>query len=129
MAGHRSFKARKKFLDALEKGYSFSRAAREAGETTSFFRSWIRDDPDFSKDHDEAYEAGTDCLEDRARDRAMRDSDSLMKTLLQARRPDKYRVNTSVEHSGGIDLTGARERLAAKFAAMDAESEGEEDPS
>lgn len=118
MSAIRSNKTRKKFLDFLEKGYSESRAAREAGHTLKFFRTWRKEDQAFSDDWDEAIEAGTDLLEDKARDRAMRESDGLMQFLLKARRPEKYRERSSVEHSGQVDLSGAREKLAAKLNAL-----------
>lgn len=114
----RSFKVRKKFLDALEKGYSVSRACREADIDVRTAKKWRSDDQDFADDWDEALESGTDALEDKARDRAMKDSDSLMVTLLKARRPEKYRERSSVEHSGQLDLTSARGKLEARLAAL-----------
>lgn len=118
MASIRSFKCRKAFLDALEKGYSLSRAAKAAGHSASAFKAWKAEDADFAKDWDEAIEAGTDTLEDKARDRAMRESDSLMVVLLKARRPEKYRERSSVEHSGQVDLSSARDRLKARLSAL-----------
>lgn len=114
----RSYKARKKFLDALAKGYSISRAADEADRSVGAMRTWKREDPNFAQDWDDAIEAGTDRLEDRARDRAMRDSDQLMVVLLKARRPDKFRERTSVEHSGSVKLEGSRDKLRARLAAL-----------
>lgn len=114
----RSFKVRKKFLDALAKGYSQSRAADEANVSVGALKKWRKDDEDFAQDWEEAIEAGTDKLEDRARDRAMRDSDGLMIALLKARRPDKFRERSSVEHSGSVDLTSARDKLKTRLAAL-----------
>jgi hypothetical protein len=114
----RSYKTRKNFLDALAKGYSLSRAADEAGHAIGTFKRWRAEDKDFAQDWDDAIESGTDKLEDRARDRAMRDSDTLMTFLLKARRPEKYRERTSVEYSGGIDLAGSKEKLSARLAAL-----------
>ena len=120
----RTYKARKKFLDALAKGYSVSRAAAEADRTVKMLKSWRDDDPNFKADWEEAVEAGTDRLEDRARDRAYRDSDGLLMFLLKGRRPEKYRERTSVEHSGGINLEGSRDKLKLRIAAL-AERRGE----
>ena len=114
----RSFKVRKKFLDALEKGYSVSRACRDADIDVRTAKQWRKEDADFAADWDEAIESGTDALEDKARDRAMKESDSLMTTLLKARRPEKYRERSSVEHSGQLDLSSARSKLEARLAAL-----------
>lgn len=126
MASIRSYKSRKAFLDALEKGYSVSRSAAEAGHSVNAFKTWKAEDEEFSKDWEDAIEAGTDRLEDRARDRAMRDSDGLMVVLLKARRPEKYRERSSVEHSGAVDLSSARDKLKARLSALSARrGEGE----
>jgi hypothetical protein len=55
------------------------------------------EDPEFAQAWDQAIEAGTDALEDAARKRAMRSSDSLLQFILKSRRPHKYRENIRVE--------------------------------
>jgi hypothetical protein len=117
----RTFKARKAFLDELEVGSSVSFAARAAGGTTQNFKKWRADDENFAADWDEAEEAGTDHLEDEAYARAVKKSDPLMMFMLKARRPEKFDRASKIEHSGGIDVTGARTKLLNKIARLQAE--------
>lgn len=117
----RSFKARKKFLDALEVGASLSRAAEAAGGRLSNFRRWRSDDPNFAEDWDDAIEAGTDYMEDAAVQRAVKKSDPLMMFMLKARRPDKYDRGSKLEVSGGISVEGSKQKLLNKIARLQAE--------
>lgn len=100
---------REKFLELLRQGHSPTRAARDIGVTYQGVKSWKLKDKDFSTAWDEALEEGTDTLEDAARLRAVDGverpvyqggklvgavteySDGLLTTLLQARRPWKFK--------------------------------------
>jgi len=109
-SGVRSHKVRKEFLDWIEKGFSPTKAAAKAEYPLKFFNSWREDDANFAADWDEAYESGSDTLEDVATVRAKRGSDSLLTTLLKARRPEKFRdksdINLKAQHDfGNIDET------------------------
>jgi len=124
----------KRFLAALARGVSIAGAAAEAGFSYGFAFKWRYADPDFAARWQEAYEQGTDALEDEARRRAMQGvetpvyfagkkigelrkySDALLMFLLRGRRPEKYRerlttdfANTGIgpigmEHAGLSDL-------------------------
>lgn len=123
MAYEGSYKARKLFLEFLEQGWSPSKAARSAGHRLQVFKKLAQEDENFRRDWEDAEATGTDYLEDVARKRAVRSSDQLLTTLLKARRPDKYRERSQVEHAGSIDFSGEREKLNKKLARALAEDE------
>jgi hypothetical protein len=100
---------RDKFLACLRDGYSPTKAAKEIGLSYMSAKAWKAKDREFSIEWDEAMEEGTDSLEDEARRRAVDGvarpvfqrgehvgdtqeySDGLLVTLLQARRPWKFK--------------------------------------
>jgi hypothetical protein len=45
-------------------------------------------------------------------------SPQLLITLLKARMPEKYRERTQVEHTGSIDVAGAKELLEKKLQTL-----------
>ena len=110
------------FLAALAEGLSVTAATGRANYVRSVVYVRRAKDQDFAAAWDAALEAGTDALEDEARRRAhdgveepvhykgevcgtiRRYSDLLLIFLLKARRPDKYRERTSVDHSGTVTL-------------------------
>lgn len=130
-------KEREAFLAALREGASVSAAAKKAGVGRSTVYEWRNADEDFAKSWDDAYETGTDALEDEAKRRATvgvqrvkfykgapiyvpnpadpdgdpvpyvehEYSDTLLMQQLNARRPEKYRTNHKVEHTGGVKIT------------------------
>lgn len=124
--GSRSNKVRKVFLDWIQKGYSPTKAAKKAGYSVRHFNRWRDEDADFRADWEDAYESGSDVLEDTAVSRAKRSSDNLLKTLLVARRPDKFRgergdVNVKVSNvTANID-----EELERKIARALGEDKGD----
>lgn len=95
-----------RLIKQLGIGKSVSAACRveRIGRTTYY--AWRAADPDFAAAADEAIEQGTDFLEDKARDRAIKESDTLLIFLLKARRPEKYRERSETKHVGadGGDL-------------------------
>jgi hypothetical protein len=117
--GRRTPKAEAKFLDALRAGKSVGAAARAAtiGRRTAY--DWRDRDPAFAARWDEAFDEGTDRLEDLALKGAEQGSERLLLALLKARRPDRYQ-RMHVEHSGSLEvmLSHAAETLAAKIARL-----------
>ena len=116
----RSWKNRKRFLDQLEVGDSPSKAARSAGGTLAQFKAWRNADEDFKKDWDEAYEEGTQHLEDAATERAIDKSDPLMMFMLKARDPGKYDRGGKLELTGNINVEGSKAKLLNKIAKLQA---------
>ena len=53
-------------------------------------------------------------------------SDTLAITLLKARMPEKYKERAAVDHSGTIDITGARDSLLNKLTGITEEGEAHE---
>jgi hypothetical protein len=115
----------KRFLAALSRGVSVACAAAEAGFSYGFAYKWRYADPEFAARWREAYEEGTDVLEDEARRRAMHGtetpvyysgrkigetrkcSDTLLMFLLRARRPERYRERPIPNYANtGIGPTG-----------------------
>jgi transposase len=105
------------FLEALAEGFSVRAAAKTIGAGRRTVYDWRDADPEFKKRWDEAIEDGTDTLEDAARARALDTSDTLLIFTLKARRPEKYRENVNLNHSGTITVT------ATNFAVIDAKAE------
>ncbi len=107
-----------RFLAAYRKNGNVSRSSETAHVTRRTVQLHRHSDPEFAKDMDDAQEEAGDALEQEARRRAVEGtlrpvyqqgkevgqireySDTLLIILLQAARPDKYRANTRVEHSG-----------------------------
>lgn len=89
-----------KLLAKLALGYSISAACRaERIGRTTYYR-WRKEDLDLAALCDDAIETGTDLLEDKARDRAVKQSDTLIIFLLKARRREKYGDRSIHEVSG-----------------------------
>jgi len=113
-----SAKERKTFLDALRQGYSVTHAARPTGHARQRMYELREQDEEFAAAWSDAWEAGTDLLEDELRRRALGydevtydgDGNVLRRVhrfdtpaivmALKARRPDLYRDNARVEVSG-----------------------------
>ena len=77
-------------LVGLAQGLSETAACTRAGTTVKLAKRHRKEDALFEERWQEAIEAGTDRLEDRAFERAYNQSDYLMVALLKARRPHKY---------------------------------------
>lgn len=107
----------KRFLAALSRGVSVAAAAAEAGFAYSCAYKWRHADPNFAARWQEAYEEGTDRLEDEALRRAVegfdtpvfyggkkvgqirRYSDRLLMFQLRGRRPGKYRERPITDYA------------------------------
>lgn len=96
-----------RLLKQLALGKSVAASCRAARIGRSTFYEWRAADPAFAARVNGAIEDGTDRLEDVARERAVRQSDTLLIFLLKARRPEKYRETIRNEHTGsdGSPLT------------------------
>jgi hypothetical protein len=81
---------KKRYLAALAKGRAPTVAARMAGLARSTVYKWRREDVEFAAAWADCVEQGLDLLEDRAYQRAMKNSDQLLMFQLRARRPEVY---------------------------------------
>lgn len=106
------------FLAAYRQSGNISRSAETARVDRRTVQRHRKSDPDFAALMDDAQEESADGLEQEARRRAVEGtdrpvfykgdqvgqvreySDTLLILLLQAARPEKYRSNARVEHSG-----------------------------
>jgi len=95
-------KQRTVFLAALEQGYSVTFARKKAGLERAALKAWRSGDDGFAEAWDAAVEAGTDLLEDLARERVATGGDSLLMFLLKSRRPEKYRERHDHQVDAGI---------------------------
>jgi hypothetical protein len=110
---------REAFLNALREGYSVTHAAKPTGHARQRFYELREEDEAFAAAWQDAWEAGTDLLEDELRRRAMgydevtydgegkvlrrvhRYDTPAIVMALKARRPDVYRENVA-----RVELTG-----------------------
>lgn len=124
------------FLGALRDGKSVSGACAEASVPRRTVYDWRDADSDFKATWEDALEAGTDRMEDEALRRAVEGtlkpvfhggkkvgtireySDTLIIFLLKARRPKKFRENTSGEAGAEDDMARAR-RIKAALAEIE----------
>jgi hypothetical protein len=100
-------------------------AARAAGVHRATTHRARKSDPEFAAAWDEAFEAGTDVLEETAIKRATEYSDVLLLALLKARRPDKFMERQRLEHVR-LNLSSAQlelEQMAARILQEDEEAE------
>lgn len=88
----------------LRLGYSVRSACQSEKIARSTYYDWREQDDAFARAADEALDEGTDFLEDKARERAVKESDTLLIFLLKARRPDKYREKQTLAHEGGLTI-------------------------
>ena len=93
------------FLTALAKGHSISGASRIVGMSRANAYRWIKSDK-FREAYELAMEFGTQTLEYYALMRATdhdNPSDSVLMFLLRSRRPETYREQVALHHSGEVD--------------------------
>ncbi len=81
---------RAQFLEALAFGASVTRACEEAHLVRSTVYRWREKEERFRENWQEAFEKGTDRLEDRAYELAETISERMLVFLLKARRPEVY---------------------------------------
>lgn len=112
------------FLRALEHGNSVSTACRLAGVSRATAYRARQRSPKFAQEWHDAWESGTDLLEDTAFERALAGSDTLLIFLLKARRPEVFRENVRMEHDLGKELLDALNRAAEESAKAFSASSG-----
>jgi hypothetical protein len=93
-------KKRDAVLRSLALGNSISAACRSGRICRQTYYRWRDEDEAFGMAVADAIEEGTDRLEDEAKRRAMKQSDTLIIFLLKARRPDKYKDRVEQQHTG-----------------------------
>jgi hypothetical protein len=115
----RTPEAEAKFLAALTGGQSIAAAARAAGIGRRTAYDWRDRDPAFATTWDEAWDVGTDHLEDLALKAAEKGSERMLICLLRARRPERY-ARTVIEHEGNLEvvLRHASETLDQKLSRL-----------
>lgn len=93
---------RPRFLAALESEGTVSAACKLAGiDRSTAYRERQRDE-DFAVAWSDVEQQVTDALEGKAVALALAGDTRLLEFLLKARRPDRYRDNVKVEHTGTI---------------------------
>ena len=115
----RSREREQAFCQALAAGKSVAAAAAAAGVARRSVYAWREGDATFAAAWDEAWEIGTDKLEDLALAGAEAGSERLLLALLKARRPQRY-TRSIVEHGGNVEILikTASETLDAKLARL-----------
>jgi hypothetical protein len=108
-----------RFLDALRKAKSIGAAAKAAQVDRRTVYRWREADPAFAESWDEAWDVGTDHLEDIALRAAQRGSERVLIALLRSRRPERF-ARTDVHHAGSLELTltNAAAALDVKLARL-----------
>jgi hypothetical protein len=119
----RSPEREERFLAALRTGTSVYGSACAAGVARTTVYEWRNGDPDFKARWDDAFEAGTDIMEDEALRRAVKGcekpvfykggiagyitefSDGLLNIQLGARRRAKYSPKQDGGHHGTVTVT------------------------
>ncbi len=129
-------KKRALFLEALARYGNVSAAAITAGFSRDNAYDFRARDRTFASAWDDALQQAADVLESEARRRAAdgwdepvfyqgvemglvrKYSDTLLIFLLKGARPEKFRDNVKVEHSGNVDVAVAIQRLQTALAAV-----------
>jgi hypothetical protein len=86
----RTAKRRDIVLDAIAEGLTVGEAARRAGISRRAVFEWKAADPEFARDYEVAFEAGTDSYEAEARRRGFNGSDALLIFMLKCRDPQRF---------------------------------------
>jgi mannose/cellobiose epimerase-like protein (N-acyl-D-glucosamine 2-epimerase family) len=107
-----------KFLATLAKTADVTASAKAAGYSRRSVYEWREYDEKWREDWEDAWHRGVDAMEEEARRRAIDGvnkavyhkgkivgyekvySDNLLMFMLKARRPDRFRDNSSIEYSG-----------------------------
>jgi hypothetical protein len=100
-----------RFLNALAKSGVILHACKALKVTRSNVYERRDNDTDFAAALARALEDACDALEIVARRRAIKKSDGLLQFLLRAHRPEKFRENHKVEHTGRVAVEVRAEDL------------------
>lgn len=90
------------FVEALRNSGNVRYACQQAGIDRKTAYKHRETAPEFAAQWDEALEDAIDALEVYARDRAKKNSDTLLIFLLKAHRPAVYRETINQQHTGDI---------------------------
>lgn len=95
---------KERFLTAYRKLGGMVTAAEAVDVSPNTIWEWRQDDEEFASRFNALREKDTEQLEKEARRRALKKSDLLMMFLLKGRRPETYRDNSKVEHTGTVSI-------------------------
>jgi transposase-like protein len=110
----RTIKKRQQFLSVLAGGYSVTRAAAAIGMSRNSCYEWRKDDPEFAKAWEDAWESGTDCFEDQLREMAAEKNIAAVIFGLKSRRPERYnRAPYVPEELPMVPITGGKSTCQA----------------
>jgi hypothetical protein len=87
-------------LQALRDGETVSAAVELAGYSRRSVYEWREADAEFREAWEDAYEQGTEALENIAAQRARDKSDTLLIFLLKSRKPERFADKHQLEHTG-----------------------------
>lgn len=109
---------RPKFLEAFTTEGTVTAAAKIAGVSRQHVYRERQANEDFALDWHDVEETVTDHLETKAVEVALEGDTRMLEFLLKARRPERYRDNVRVEHSGHIrrDVTGLSDEELRELA-------------
>jgi hypothetical protein len=93
-----------RFLRCACKCGTVRAAARAAKIDEKSHRRWMKADESYAAAFAQARDIGIQEMEDEARKRAMKASDTLLIFMLKAARPSVYRERVDVDHSGTVGL-------------------------
>lgn len=93
-----------KFLTHLSKTGNILASCRIANISDTHVYKQRKENPEFAARMATAIETALDSLEAVAFERAKSHSDTLLIFLLKSHRPERYRENLKVEHSGTVNL-------------------------
>jgi hypothetical protein len=104
---------------------NISKSVKAAGVTRDCHYKWLKNDPQYKSDFEDAQEEIIEHLESKARERAAEKSDLLLIFLLKSLKPKVYGDRKEVTHKGKIDVDAKREAIFKKILAI-AKPEAEE---
>lgn len=127
------------FLDAFAECGIILRSAQVAGISRRTVYKWLEHDEEFALAYHQAKEDAKDVVRAEIHRRAVEGwdeevyqlakfagtvhkySDTLLIVRAKALMPEEYRERQQIEHTGSIDVTGAKELLAQKLAQLRAQ--------
>ncbi len=117
---------RERVLSALREGYSISGAAKFAGVSRSHVYRNMERSPKFREQVNQAYDEGTDRLEDIALNLAAEGNGQVLMFLLKGRRPQRWREQMKMEHDAGAEFLQALAEFAKELEqAVEQEQEAD----
>lgn len=119
---------REPFLEHVRSGSSITASALAAGVGRATVYRTLETDTSLAEELKDAWEHGTDLMEDMLRQDACKDGAFIPKlAILKARRPDRWRERAEVQHSGHMliwDLPGPTQTLPTSSEPSGADAAG-----